>query len=163
MSPSYGNSPLVTHDLGMTIDDNTATAGGLVNGTTSTSVTAYVEYKMVLDIGVVEEQEAQDPTYALSSSASSISEGQSFTITLDTQNVANGTNVPYTITGVTSADIGGVSLTGTLTVQSNSAQITYNVSADVTTEGAETFTFSLLMDNNLTYVVVKHHLLLTIQ
>ena len=137
------NSPLVTHDLGMTIDDNTATAGGLVNGTTSTSVTAYVEYKMVLDIGVVEEQEAQDPTYALSSSASSINEGQSFTITLDTQNVANGTNVPYTITGVTSADIGGVSLTGTLTVQSNSAQITYNVSADVTTEGAETFTFSL--------------------
>jgi plastocyanin len=137
------NSPLLTHDLGMTIDDNTATAGGLVNGTTSTSVSAYVEYKMVLDISVQAEPVSSASTYALTSSASSINEGQSFTITLDTTNVTNGSNVPYTITGVTSADIGGVALTGTLTVQSNSAQLTYAVMSDAVTEGTEIFLMTL--------------------
>ena len=51
-------------------------------------------------------------TYILIPSATTINEGQSFTITLDTTHVLDGTNVSYTITGVSSADIGGVSLTG---------------------------------------------------
>jgi hypothetical protein len=129
-----GDSPLQTHDTAMIVDDSTATAGGLVNGTTSTSVSVFVEYKMVLDISVQIEPEVQTPTYSLTSSASSINEGQSFSVTLDTTNVANGTNVPYTITGVQSADIGGVSLTGTFTVINNSASITVNVTADNLTD-----------------------------
>ena len=137
------DSPIATHNIGIAVDDTTATAGGLVNGTTSTSVTAFVEYKMVLDIGVQEEEEAEDPTYSLTSSGSSIDEGQSFTITLDTQNVANGTNVPYTISGVSENDLGGVSLTGNFTVQSNSAQVTFNVAEDTAIESAETFTITL--------------------
>lgn len=129
-----GNSPLQTHDTAMVVDDTTATAGGLVNGTTSLSVSGFVEYKMVLDISVQVEPEVQSPTYSLSTSQSTVDEGQSFTITLDTTNVANGTNVPYTITGVSSADIGGVSLTGVFTILNNSATITINVTADNLTD-----------------------------
>ena len=81
-----------------------------------------------------ESQEADDPTYSLTSSATTINEGQSFTITLDTTNVPDGTNVPYTITGVSSADIGGVSLTGSFTVLNNSASLTINVTADQLTD-----------------------------
>ena len=127
-------SPLTQHDTGMIIDDSTATASALVNGTTSTNVSGFVEYKMVLDTSIQQEEESQSPTYALTSSASTIDEGQSFSITLDTTNVANGTNVPYTITGVSSADIGGVSLTGVFTILNNSASITFNVTADNITD-----------------------------
>ena len=82
-------------------------------------------------------------TYALSSSVASVNEGSSFTITLTTTNVANETTVPYTITGISSADIGGASLTGNFTVNNNTATATFNVTADATTEGAETFVLTL--------------------
>lgn len=82
-------------------------------------------------------------TYALSTSSASVNEGSSFTITLTTTNVANGTAVPYTITGVSSADIGGASLTGNFTVNNNTATLVVNVTADLTTEGTEVFTLTL--------------------
>jgi subtilisin family serine protease len=86
---------------------------------------------------------AAPATYALSSSVASVNEGSSFTITLTTTNVANETTVPYTITGISSADIGGASLTGNFTVNNNTATATFNVTADATTEGAETFVLTL--------------------
>jgi len=81
---------------------------------------------------------ARAATYALSSSASSVNEGSSVTISLITTDVADATSVPYTITGVTSADIGGGSLTGNFTVSSNAASVTITMASDLTTEGAET-------------------------
>ena len=82
-------------------------------------------------------------TYALSSSVASVNEGSSFTITLTTTNITDGTTVPYTITGISSADIGGASLTGNFTVNSNTATATFSVTADATTEGTETFVLTL--------------------
>lgn len=82
-------------------------------------------------------------TYALSTSSASVNEGSSFTITLTTTNVTNGTSVPYTITGVSSADIDGASLTGNFTVNNNTAALVVNVTADLTTEGTEIFTLTL--------------------
>ena len=87
-----------------------------------------------------------EPTFALVRSKTSVNEGKSFTITLETDNVAAGTLVPYTITGtgITTADIGGASLTGNFTVDTaGDAFQTFNVTADATTEGAETFTLTL--------------------
>ena len=133
--PTTGGDNLFdTFTQGDTIDDGIVTASGLVNGTTSTSVSSFVRYKMVLDVSNNAEPETQTPTYNLSSSATTINEGQSFVITLDTTNVPNGTNVPYTITGVSSADIGGVSLTGAFTILNNSATVTINVTADNLTD-----------------------------
>jgi hypothetical protein len=86
-------------------------------------------------------------TYMLQSSASSISEGQPITFTLNTTRVPNGTLVPYTITGVTNNDISGASLTGNFTVgATGTATLPITFSNDLLTEGSETFTLTL---NNL--------------
>lgn len=83
------------------------------------------------------------PTYVLGRSSSTVNEGDSFTITLTTTNVNDGTLVPYTITGVSSADINGVNTQGNFTINSNSSSLLVNTSADTTTEGNETFTLTL--------------------
>ena len=82
------------------------------------------------------------PTYALTPSATSVNEGQSVTVTLTTSNVAAGTTLPYTITGVTSPDINNASLTGNF-VTGTTDVITINITADQQTEGTETLQFSL--------------------
>jgi hypothetical protein len=80
--------------------------------------------------------------YALSSSAASVNEGGTFTITLTTSGVPDGTSQAYTVTGVSASDI-SESLTGTFTINSNTASATFNVTNDFSTEGSETFTLSL--------------------
>lgn len=87
---------------------------------------------------------SSNPTYTLSSSHSTINEGQQLSITLLTTNVTDGTPVPFTITGVDSADLNGQNLTGNLTIQNGSATIAYNIAEDLSTsEGSETLVFSL--------------------
>lgn len=85
------------------------------------------------------------PTYALGRSSATVNEGGSVIITLTTTNVSNGTAVPYTITGtgITAADLGLGSLTGSFTVSSNTASLVINIASDFTTEGSETFTVTL--------------------
>ena len=51
------------------------------------------------------------PVYSLSA-PTSVNEGQNLTISLSTQNVSAGTVIPYTITGITLADLSSGSLTG---------------------------------------------------
>ena len=82
-------------------------------------------------------------TYALTKNVLEVDEGQSFTITLTTENVANGTSVPYTITGIESEDIDGVSLTGNFVVNSNTASLTFPTTVDLTTEGDQNFVLTL--------------------
>lgn len=83
-----------------------------------------------------------NPTYNLSVSPSSANEGQTATWTLTTASVGAGTTLPYTISGISSADIGGASLTGNFVVGSTmSRQIT--LTQDIMTEGTETAVLSL--------------------
>lgn len=81
-------------------------------------------------------------TYSLGKTSSQVNEGGTFTITLTTNNVPAGTQVPYTITGVDPADISGASLTGNFTVGSTE-NITFTVAADGLTEGIEIFKIEL--------------------
>lgn len=83
-----------------------------------------------------------DPTYFLSPSSATVNEGGSVTITLTTGNVATGTSLPYTITGISTDDIGGASLTGAFVVGTTDTR-TLNITADETSEGQETLTLSL--------------------
>jgi hypothetical protein len=83
------------------------------------------------------------PTYAIGRSLSAVNEGSSVTFTLSTTNVANGTLVPYTISGISSSDVTTGSLTGSFTVSNNLATATITMSADQLTEGAETATLTL--------------------
>ena len=87
-----------------------------------------------------------DPTYALSASSTNANEGDTFTVNLVTTDIANGTEVGYTISGITTADIGGASLTGNFVVQSNAASLSVNITADESlSEGVETF--QIVLDN----------------
>jgi hypothetical protein len=63
-------------------------------------------------------------------------------ITLETAGVANGTLVPYTITGIQSTDI-SIPLTGNFTVSGNRATVTITALADGLSEGTETATVTL--------------------
>ena len=83
------------------------------------------------------------PVFNLDSDTSAPGEGDTFTITLLTQNILNGETFNYTITGVDSADINGASLTGTFTILEGSDSVTFTVTADELTETNETFRLSL--------------------
>lgn len=81
-------------------------------------------------------------TFALAAAAS-VDEGATATFTLNTTNVAAGTEVTYTISGVSASDIVGP-LTGSATVDaSGSTNIGVQIVADQLTEGPETLTLSL--------------------
>jgi DNA/RNA endonuclease YhcR with UshA esterase domain len=64
-------------------------------------------------------------------------------ITLTTAGVPNGTAVPYTITGISSADINNQPLTGNFIVSGNRATISITATADGLLEGIETATLTL--------------------
>lgn len=83
------------------------------------------------------------PSLSLAVSNVTVGEGTSVTFTLTTVGISNGTSVPYTVTGVTSDDIDGVSLTGNFIVISSTSDVTFNITADLTTEGPETLTLTL--------------------
>ena len=91
----------------------------------------------------VEPPVTPDPTYSLQANVASVSEGQAVKITLVTTNLSNGNVVPYAISGVSSADIGGASLSGSFTVNNNTAFLDLAITADLATEGTETLTLRL--------------------
>ena len=81
------------------------------------------------------------PAFYLVRSKASVKEGTSFIIYLETDNVARSAIVPYTITGVSSADISSASLTGNFTIDSSGdALLTVNVS---NVAGNKSFTLTL--------------------
>ena len=81
------------------------------------------------------------PTYSLLASSTAVNEGSTATFTLLTTNVAAGTAVAYTLSGVSPADIVGGVMSGTVTVGTNGqATIPVSLAADNLTEGTETLT-----------------------
>jgi uncharacterized delta-60 repeat protein len=101
-------------------------------GTGYTLGTAAVATGLIVDA-------IQSPTYAISAGSTSVNEGSTATFMLTTTNVASGTAVPYTLSGVSAADITGGLLSGTATLNSSgTATISVPIAADLLTEGAET-------------------------
>lgn len=82
--------------------------------------------------------------YALTSDKYVTDEGTDVTITLATENVPDGTVVTYNITGVSSDDLVGGSLTGTMTIISNIATQVVSIKNDYITEGEETMVFTIV-------------------
>ena len=93
-------------------------------------------------------------SYVLSTSATTISEGSSVTITLQTTNVPDG-NVGYTITdqtlafggsgGFTSSDLSSGSVSGNFALSNGFASLTFTLANDGVSEGTETM--NLALDN----------------
>jgi len=84
-----------------------------------------------------------EPTYSLSADNTTINEGDTVTFTLTTTNVTDGTNIAYTVTGIDANDLSSGSLTGNITVNSNTGTAAFTLAADTTTEGDETMTLTL--------------------
>ena len=79
------------------------------------------------------------PTFALSSSAGTVNEGASVNFTLTTTGIANGTVIPYILSGtnVTTTDSANNILTGNFVISNGSSTVSFNANADVTLEGTE--------------------------
>lgn len=85
-------------------------------------------------------------SFTLTRSAASVNEGSSVTFTLNSSGMS-GESVPYTITGISSADLSSGSLSGNIAINSDetgSASVT--LANDLTTEGTETMTFTVGSD-----------------
>jgi hypothetical protein len=104
-------------------------------------------------INDISQTPANLPSYILTTSTNFVSEGlgNSVTINLQTTNVAAGNLVPYTITGVSSSDLGNASLTGNFTISNAGTDFkVFDITPDRTTEGIETMIITL---DNITPVV----------
>ena len=83
-------------------------------------------------------------TFSITSSADSYDEGQSALFSLVTNNLAAGTAVAYTLSGISESDLESGSLTGTAIIRdSGTTVISISLAADAATEGAETLTITL--------------------
>jgi len=86
-------------------------------------------------------QESLQPTYVLEFITDPSNEGDAISIVMNTTNVAQGTLIPYTITGIDQADLSFGSLTGNITIQSNGiGAVALVLANDTLTEGTETAT-----------------------
>lgn len=83
------------------------------------------------------------PQYQLTSNYYTVDEGATFTITLATTLTTNGTVFPYTVTGISAADLTVGSLEGDFVIQGNSATQTFTVRNDLQLEGNESFTLNV--------------------
>ena len=87
------------------------------------------------------------PTYSITSISSSVDEGSNATFLINTNSVAWGSILNYTISGVSDSDLSNRSLSGTVTVSQNgaggAATVSIPIAADNRTEGTETLTISL--------------------
>lgn len=88
------------------------------------------------------------PTYTLTEGASSVNEGSSITFTVGGTNITNST---YYWSVTNSSDFSTSS--GSVTVSGNSGSFSVTPTADVTTEGAETFQARLYTDSGRTNLV----------
>ena len=85
------------------------------------------------------------PTYTLSSDIAIVDENDNnvLTITLDTQRVFDNVTVPYTVTGISAADLISGSLQGNFTIVNNTGNVSFTFDPDQITEGSETFSLTL--------------------
>lgn len=95
-------------------------------------------------VGVTRALPSADPEYlSILLDAATYNEGDVITATVSTANIDDGTTVNYTVTGISSSDISSGSLTGSITVNSNSGTVTWTLAEDGLTEGTDTFTVTL--------------------
>lgn len=123
------------------LDPNAGVAGGVtLAGIQDASLT-----QIVLETKTSGGGSTTTATYAVAAHAASHDEGASATFMVTTTNVANGTVLNYTLsgTGITTADVTGGALSGTVTINNGTGTISVPLAADLTTEGDETLTVTI--------------------
>jgi hypothetical protein len=127
----------------------TAASDALTDGAETISITAGGQTSSVT---LNDTSTTPSPTYTLSRSAASINEGSSVTFTLTTTNVANGTNIPYSVTGISAGDLSSGSLSGNFVINNGSATVTLTAASDDLTEGTETITITAASQTSSTAI-----------
>ena len=88
------------------------------------------------------------PTYSITPNVSSVNEGSSVTFTINTTNVPNGTILYWSTIGtISSLDFTDSTLTGTVTINSNTGSIVRSILNDNFTEGTESFSIRIRTDS----------------
>ena len=133
---------------GITSADTTFPLTGTVNvpGSMVIPITADADTgpeTMVVTVGVATKSIVINDnlafTYVTTASPTTITEGASSTVTLTTTGLANGTSVPYVISGTATGKV-TTPLTGNVTVNSNSATLVVNTTDDSEYTGSQTLT-----------------------
>ena len=125
-------------DCIITASGSTYTIQTKINGT---DILKNIEYVMFSDRTYDLSLLGATPTYILTATKTSFDEGSTATLTLTTTNVTSGTSVPYTLSGISAADVSGGSLSGSAVVTASGvATISATLLNDSLTEGAETLT-----------------------
>ena len=138
----------------VTINSNTATITltVLADQITEGSETVILQLRTLSTSGLIVATAAtvtiadtsQTPTYAVSASAASITEGSSVTFTITTTSVFDGTTLYWTNDGTTgSSDFVGGTMSGSVTINSNTATVTLTTTNESAYEGSETIVFNL--------------------
>ena len=114
----------------------------VMNGVTGTLTAAEQSAKVAAATTTV--NALASSAYSVFAGQTSANEGATATFKLNTTNVANGTVVNYTLsgTGIDASDVTG-GLTGSVTVNNNTATISVALAADSTTEGSETISVAI--------------------
>ena len=97
-------------------------------------------------ISIVITDSSLTPSFSLARSTGTVTEGNSVTIFVNTVNIEDGFSVPYTVTGINADDLSSGSLTGNVAISDNQGSVAFTLAEDITTEGAETLTFTISPD-----------------
>ena len=145
-----------------TISNNTFNFSHTVANDTLTEGTETVTIKLFTDSGrntqvgntvtVTLNDTSLTPTYTATVSHNSRDEGDSFTTTMTTTNVANSTELWWELsgTGIAAGDFSSGALTGSGTISSNTFNFSHTIASDNTTEGTETLNIKFYSDSGRT-------------
>jgi hypothetical protein len=134
-----GNFGVINNNASIGI---TATSDGLIEGT-ETATLSLNNGKASTSFTI-----SDAISYSLSSFMTP-EEGQSIAVTLTTQGLSNGSTVPYTITGITQADLTVGSLSGNFTISGNTAELEFRFARDASTENE---TMRISVNNGATFL-----------
>jgi len=94
---------------------------------------------------------SKQPTYTVYASHASVDEGANVKFTVETTDVSNGTLLYWNLTGVAQADIDQGRNAGSITINTNKADVTVGITSDFLTESTpETITFNLRTNSDTT-------------
>ena len=146
-----------TFNFSHTLDNDVTT-----EGSETIAVRLYTDSGRTSQVGntlsiIVNDTSVPQATYSISSNPTSVNEGSSFTTTVTTTNVANGTALYWALEGtnIDGNDFSSGALTGSGSISNNTFNFTHTLASDATTEGTETLEIALYVDSSRTVKVAE--------
>lgn len=123
---------------GTIVIETASTAGSTSSQTLTITCGGLTDSTIIYDV--------LDTTFSTTAASGTITEGESVVVTVTTTNVANGTLIPYTITGSATGKVTSPALTGNITINSNTATVTIVTNDDGVYQGTQNLTFTISPD-----------------